>query len=677
MVKNYKDLLNKSILFTLLVVIIVGVFPRASSFKYEIQPSKPWQYGTLLAPFDFAIKKSQSEFEIEINEIKKKSTKFLLRENDIYNLSIENFDNYFSKYSSNVNLNSSIVTVRIQIGEFFEIGIIEDEFINQNESYKFFTDRNEKDVDINSFYSTTEARKTIDNFLQINSSFTYDEIIFIKSLIKPNIFIDEKLTNNVINDAIKKINPVKDFIRKGTRIIAEGEIVKEDKLNMLNQLKLEYASRTWNNSSKPLIIFGYTILVSIPLLLSFLFLKRLRFKVFNNNKRLAFIFIMSLLIILLTKFINGLNIQYVYAIPLCILPLIIKSFFDKIVAFVSVIITLLIISFMVPNSHEFVYLNMVTGIFASLTSDDLYRRAKLFTSVGIIYLLYIFSYLAFVLISDGNFTNFNLEILLMFTLNCFATLFVQPLTYIFEKLFGLVSDASLLELTDTNNKILRELENKAPGTFHHSLQVANLAETAANAVGANTLLTRVGALYHDIGKIKNPVFFSENQSNYNPHDNLEPVESKDIIIEHVKNGVLLAKKFNLPERIIDFIKSHHGTTTVLYFFHKQSLINKNVKIETFKYPGPKPHSKETSIVMIADGVEAASKSLKSPNLENIKQLVDKVTSRLMEENQFIDATITLKDIQIVKKVITDKLVSSFQLRVEYPENNENKSNMLK
>lgn len=386
---------------------------------------------------------------------------------------------------------------------------------------------------------------------------------------------------------------------------------------------------------------------------------------------------MSLLIILLTKFINDLNIQYVYAIPLCILPLIIKSFFDKIVAFVSIIVTLLIISFMVPNSHEFIYLNMVTGIFASLTSDDLYRRAKLFTSVGIIYLLYIFSYLAFVLISDGNFTGFNLQILLMFTLNCFATLFVQPLTYIFEKLFGLVSDASLLELTDTNNKILRELENKAPGTFHHSLQVANLAETAANAVGANTLLTRVGALYHDIGKIKNPVFFSENQSNYNPHDNLEPVESKDIIIEHVKNGVLLAKKFNLPERIIDFIKSHHGTTTVLYFFHKQSLINKNVKIETFKYPGPKPHSKETSIVMIADGVEAASKSLKSPNHENIKQLVDKVTSRLMEENQFIDATITLKDIQIVKKVITDKLVSSFQLRVEYPEKNENKSNMLK
>ena len=623
MVKNYKDLLYKSILFTLLVVIIVGVFPRASSFKYEIQPSKPWQYGTLLAPFDFTIKKSQSEFEKEINEIKKKSTKFLLRENDIYNLSIENFDNYFSKYSSNVNLNSSIVTVRIQIGELFEIGIIDDEFINQNN--------------------------------------------IVSSMIKLN----------VINDAIKKINPVKDFIRKGTRIIAEGEIVKEDKLNMLNQLKLEYASRTWNNSSKPLIIFGYTILVSIPILLSFLFLKRLRFKVFNNNKRLAFIFILSLLIILLTKFINGLNIQYVYAIPLCILPLIIKSFFDKIVAFVSIIVTLLIISFMVPNSHEFIYLNMVTGIFASLTSDDLYRRAKLFTSVGIIYLLYIFSYLAFVLISDGNFTNFNLQILLMFTLNCFATLFVQPLTYIFEKLFGLVSDASLLELTDTNNKILRELENKAPGTFHHSLQVANLAETAANAVGANTLLTRVGALYHDIGKIKNPVFFSENQSNYNPHDNLEPVESKDIIIEHVKNGVLLAKKFNLPDRIIDFIKSHHGTTTVLYFFHKQSLINKNVKIETFKYPGPKPHSKETSIVMIADGIEAASKSLKTPNLENIKQLVDKVTSRLMEENQFIDATITLKDIQIVKKVITDKLVSSFQLRVEYPENNENKSNILK
>jgi putative nucleotidyltransferase with HDIG domain len=281
--------------------------------------------------------------------------------------------------------------------------------------------------------------------------------------------------------------------------------------------------------------------------------------------------------------------------------------------------------------------------------------------------LYAISYISFTLIHDGNLNELSYDVLLLFVINGLAILFVQPLIYIFEKVFGLVSDASLLELSDTNSKLLRELADKAPGTFQHSLQVANIAEAAANAIGANTLLTRVGALYHDIGKMKNPVFFSENQSTYNPHDELAPEVSSKIIIEHVLHGITQARKTKLPDRVIDFIRTHHGTTTALYFFQQAKQIDAAVEKVHFQYPGPKPFSKETAIVMLSDGVEAASKSLKEPTAEKIISFVDKIVQRLMDEKQFLEANITLREIETIKKVLAEKLISSYHLRVSYPE----------
>jgi putative nucleotidyltransferase with HDIG domain len=316
-------------------------------------------------------------------------------------------------------------------------------------------------------------------------------------------------------------------------------------------------------------------------------------------------------------------------------------------------IALFLIAFLVPNSFEFMFLQMMAGILASLTVNDLYRRAKLFISVGLIVGLYVVSYIAFTLIHDGNLNQLSYDVLLLFVVNGLAILFVQPLIYIFEKVFGLVSDASLLELSDTNSKLLRELADKAPGTFQHSLQVANIAEAAANAIGANTLLTRVGALYHDIGKMKNPVFFSENQASYSPHDDLSSEVSAKIIIEHVLHGITLARKAKLPDRVVDFIRTHHGTTTVLYFYQQAKQNNVEVDIEQFQYPGPKPFSKETAIVMISDGVEAASKSLKEPTAEKIIVFVDKIVQRLMDEKQFLEANITLREIETIKKVLVE------------------------
>jgi hypothetical protein len=248
------------------------------------------------------------------------------------------------------------------------------------------------------------------------------------------------------------------------------------------------------------------------------------------------------------------------------------------------------------------------------------------------------------------------------------TLFVQPLIYIYEKIFGLVSDVSLLELSDTNSKLLKELSNKAPGTFNHSLQVANLAEAAANEIGANAMLVRVGALYHDIGKLGNPSYFTENQiTNVNPHDDLMPIDSAKIIIKHVIEGIEIARKNKLPDRVIDFIRSHHGTTLVYYFFKKQQESGDKCSEEDFKYPGPIPFSKETAILMMADSVEAASKSLKNPTFMMIDEFVDKIIGGQMNANQFLNANITFREIETIKKIFKQKLTNIYHLRVEYPE----------
>jgi putative nucleotidyltransferase with HDIG domain len=353
---------------------------------------------------------------------------------------------------------------------------------------------------------------------------------------------------------------------------------------------------------------------------------------------------------------------------LCILPLILKAFFDARLGLFAHVLTVLLLGFVVPNSYEYMFLQIIAGIVTILTVSELYKRANLFISVGQITFIYIIAYFAFFVIHEGQLTGLKLETFGLFILCGLATLFVQPLIYIYEKIFGLVSDVSLLELSDTNTKLLKELSNRAPGTFHHSLNVANLAEASANEIGANAMLIRVGALYHDIGKMKNPTYFTENQSTgINPHDELSNIESARVIIDHVINGIEIAKKNNLPDRVIDFIRTHHGTSLVYYFYMNEKSIHENVDVKDFSYPGPKPFSKETAILMMCDSVEAASKSLKEPTSSKINDFVENIINKQMESGQFLNADITFKEIQSIKKVLKHKLANIYHLRIEYPE----------
>jgi putative nucleotidyltransferase with HDIG domain len=478
-------------------------------------------------------------------------------------------------------------------------------------------------------------------------------------VIKPNVSLNTKLTQAAIDDEINAMNPNKGIIEKSGRIIAKGELVDTDAYQILDSLKAEYQSQVWTKSNYLWLIVGYGLLVMLVLLMLLLFLKKYRPEIYSNNTKVTFIFFNVLLMVLLTTIVVKMDAKYVYVVPLCILPLILKAFFDPRLGLFVHVLTILLLGFIVPNSFEYMFLQIIAGIVTILTVSELYKRANLFISVSQITFIYIIGYLAFVLIQEGNIYEFKWEILGYFGLCGLATLFAHPLIYFYEKLFGLVSDVSLLELSDTNSKLLKELSNKAPGTFHHSLNVANLAEAAAQ---------EIGALYHDIGKMASPTFFTENQlSGVNAHDELDPKESASIIVGHVIDGIEIARKYNLPDRIIDFIRTHHGTSMVYYFYKKELQTQGEANKADFKYPGPIPFSKETAILMMADSVEAASKSLKEPTSTKIDVFVEKIIDTQMEQGQFLNANVTFKEIELIKKVLKKKLNNMFHLRVEYPE----------
>lgn len=667
---RYQARIYKILLCLITSGVVVYLLPRGGSFQYEIQAGKPWQYETLLAPYDFPIQKSKEELENEKKVLVESVPRYFSLNENVATSVLESFDQYVLELPSSIEVSGFLVNWRTSLEALYSVGITSNsrgQLIN--ERIALVNGTRQTSVGLDDLYTIDEAKQVLNNALGVFDAVTVSDGTrqYLLSLVIPNVAYDDKLTKQFRSEALSVIVPVRGLITKGTRVIAKGEVVEGEKLQVLKSLQLEYESQTWTQSNTTWIIMGYSILVIMPVLLLFVFLWRTRPLVFDNNKRITFLCVNILLFVLLTKVVVDINPQYVYAVPICMLPLLLRTFFDTRIAIFSLMTTLFLIAFLVPNSFEFMFLHMMAGILASLSVNDLYRRAKLFISVGLIVGLYALSYVAFTLIHEGNLMQFSYDVLLLFVINGLAILFVQPLIYIFEKVFGLVSDASLLELSDTNSKTLRELADKAPGTFQHSLQVANIAEAAANAVGANTLLTRVGALYHDIGKMKNPVFFSENQASYSPYDELEPEVSSKIIIEHVLNGIALARKVKLPDRVIDFIRTHHGTTTVLYFLQQAQQENPDVNPALFQYPGPKPFSKETAIVMIADGVEAASKSLKEPTAEKIIAFVDKIVQRLMDEKQFVEANITLREIETIKKVLAEKLISSYHLRVAYPD----------
>lgn len=666
----------KYFLYFLTVGCIVFFFPRGGKFKYEFQKGKPWQYENLYAPFDFNIKKTNDEIAAEQQDIEGRQIDYYSYDQVIADTVYESFERRFPEVFpkqrfSAIQRNSLQNAGKEILDEFYNYGLLSNSQDKSRKESLYLIKNNEAEV-INSadLYSVVDANEVIAQMLTERSmgrfQQEYQQLFF--DILRPNVTYNDELSKKALEEEFSKISLTRGSVDEGMLIIAKGEVVEAENLKILESLKSEYESELWTESTYPYILGGYAILVALVLMMLMLFLKKYRPEVFRNNVKVTFIFFNILLMVFITTLVVKYNEAYVFVVPLCIMPIILKTFFDARLGLFVHVLTVLILGFVVPNSFEYIFLQIIAGIVTILTVSELYKRANLFISVGQITLIYMVGYFAFYVIHEGSVENINLYTFGFFLLNGMITLFAQPLIYMYEKIFGLVSDVSLLELSDTNSKLLKELANKAPGTFHHSLQVANLAEASANEIGANAMLVRVGALYHDIGKMNRPTYFTENQiTNINPHDDLEPLESARIIIDHVIEGIEMARKYKLPDRVIDFIRTHHGTSLVYYFYKKQKDSQQDFDESDFRYPGPIPFSKETAILMMADAVEAASKSLNNPTYPIINDFVEKIVDGQMNAQQFLNANITFKEIQSVKKVLKQKLTNIYHLRVEYPE----------
>lgn len=669
-------LIYKVLLFGLTTFLIVYLFPKSGTFKYSFERGKPWQSENLYAPFDFAIQKTKEEIDIESQEIENSAPVFF----DVDSMVVSNVKSTYDFEFNRLFFDITDLRLRNQlfeqgllfIDELYQSGVLEETYeYAPNRPITVLVNKMQQGTkSYSSFFPQIQLKSFVEKRTEIPELMPYQQqyLSLFFDLIEPNTVLNKTITETSLKESLDGIIKVRGRVDKETLIISKGEVVEGNKYVILKSLESKYASQSLSDSNYTWIIIAYTLLVTLALLMLLLFLRKYRAEVYNNNTKVTFIFFNIVLMVLLTTLVVNFNSSYIYIVPLCILPLILKAFFDARLGLFTHVITVLLLGFVVANNYEYMFLQIIAGIVTILTVSELYKRANLFISVGQITFIYIISYFAFFVIHEGSVDNLKWETFMMFVLCGLATLFVQPLIYAYEKLFGLVSDVSLLELSDTNSKLLKELSNKAPGTFHHSLNVANLAEASANEIGANAMLVRVGALYHDIGKMKNPTYFTENQSTgINPHDELSPKESARIIINHIIDGIELAKKYNLPDRVIDFIRTHHGTSVVYYFYNKQLESNQDFDHSDFSYGGPKPFSKETAILMMCDSVEAASKSLKDPTSTKINDFVDAIISKQMESDQFLNANITFKEIQSIKKVLKHKLANIYHLRIEYPE----------
>ncbi len=691
-IRSDKKYLYHLILFIASIIIVVAISPREGKFRYEYQKGKPWLGSSLIAPRDFPVLKPETEINRERDSILNSFSPYFRLDSQVEKDEIAGFDKYLNellvKFESDVHRLDPLGFVSVKrelnsiLAEIYQRGVLEsvesvfaertpdevtvvtgklaekrqfNSIFNQKSAYQFAEDKKSEYAG----KRTSGSAKYLGDFITRVAMYDF---------IKPNLFYDAATSSAIKNRMIEEISLNRGLVQEGELIISRGQIVDDNKFLILESLRSEYEKRLGKND-RWFIIFGRFILVTACYLALYLFMYNFRFDVLSSTHKTFFIILIILLFLILTRIVVHFPGNVIYLIPFAIIPILVRTFYDSRLALFVYLIAIMLAGFIVPNSFEFVFLSYIGGVIVIFSLTNVYRRAKLFFAVFMVFLSYSVVYLGIGLMQEGNLSALNWRNYMWFAGNGVFLLLSYPLIFVFEKTFRFLSDATLFELADTNQPLLRKLAEEAPGSFQHSLQVANLAGEAARKIGANSLLARTGALYHDIGKTSSPEYFVENQDHgFNPHDQLDPLQSASIIINHVKNGADLARKFNLPSPIIDFILTHHGTG-VAYFFYKKFLDRNPQKTNLeneFTYPGPKPSTRETAIVMMADAVEAASRTLSAYSEENISELVERIIYIQEQDRQYADTPLTFRDITDIKSVFVKRLSNIYHARISYP-----------
>lgn len=650
-IRDKHALWYKAIVFVFCVIVCSYVLPKQDFWQIRTpHVGEVWKSNDLISRTDFLIKKTPNEL---LQEAHKHNFTY-------YQKLAVNTDSVLSSLNFSKSLNNNLYH---QLDSLYQSGflLLHQEDQNINDSIYVVQANEAQLVSSNELIKEDRLRAELQKYC--------NEKVIAESIVKSlpsNLRYDHNINKSLIEQTGIIHNIYKSKVSEGDVLVKKGDVITTEQVEVLKSYDEELSTKGRSVFS---VIIGQVLACTLILGIMILFLAFFRRIIFSQNTHVTFIFLVIVLIQLFAGLVFRYNPQYIYAVPYCLVPILIRIFFDGRTALFNYLNVVLLCSFFTEDKFEFVFVQLIAGIGTIFTVADMGRRSKLFVSSLLCLAFYVFAFVAYHLVNETSEVLKNLDNYISFVISSLSLLFAFPLIFIFEKLFGFVSDFTLLELCDLNSPLLRQLSQKVPGTFQHSLQVANLAEEACYKIGGNALLVRTGAMYHDIGKMEHPRYFTENQvGEVSPHEDLNAEESAQIIIGHVIKGVEIAKENKLPEIIIDFIRTHHGTTTTRYFLHnyKQQHRGKVVNEDMFRYPGPIPFSKETAILMMADGVEASSRSLKKYDAIAIDELVDRIIDYQISENQFLNADITFRDINQIKKIFKKRLMNIYHVRIEYP-----------
>lgn len=665
--RDRHSFIYKVFLFVASLLIIVWMGPRESGFKYDLEEVKnsPWPYETLKAPVDFAIQKSTEDLQREQDEITNSFTPYFRFDSTLADESEQRMAFEMESFSSDE---------RIRFLELVDQAYMKGIRATQNAANRGADDEvwlvrgNTAEIKrLGGFLTPAQA----DSFVFSKLTPALRDQIRERTIIgfTANVVYDSAMTMNYLKQALSNVSHTQGAVAKGEIIIQKGEVVDNDRFHKLKSLQGTYEMMRDGRAGNFLVLLGQLIITGFCLFLLFQFLRLFRRDILASDSRLLFILLMVVLQVLMSYIPGHWSSVAMTMLPFCILPVIMRAFYDTRLALFVHIIACILISIKLPGDrYSFLFIQVLSGIAAIFSIVNMRNRSQLFFSVIIILSVYLGLHSCMSFMAEGDIMSFRSQDFINYTISAVLVLLAYPLIFVFEKIFGFVSDVTLMELADTNHPLLRDLAEKAPGTFQHSMQVANLAEEAIRRVGGNHLLIRAGAMYHDIGKTDMAIYFIENQATgMNPHDELSFEESASIIIKHVVRGVEKAKAHKLPDIVIDFIRTHHGTTNTGYFLTMFKKLNPDDEVdeELFRYPGPIPYSKETAVLMMADAVEASSRSLPTYDSETIDALVERIIEGQADQHQFDNSDITLKDITAIKKIFKKKLRSIYHVRVAY------------
>ena len=632
--------------------LIVAIFPHTrQGMHYDYKVGAIWRDADLMAPFDFSVMKSDAEISAEQEAERQKAILYYRPDNTARQTAFGRLDN--AKWHFEAGERQRL---RRQMDSIYRIGYIAkpDGVADLSQHTIVILDGN-----IGSEHRSREFISRDD----LEPSLLRD------SLLVPSLLLDENRTALELDSRLSQLNYSSQMVMAGERIVAKGEEVTEEKAQVIASLEAENDRRFSASYSLFGQLFGQIMLAAMAFIALYLFLLNTRHEILGDNRKVTFVLVVIILVSALMALVVRVNAEWTLLVPICIVPILMRVFFDMRAALYIHLTTVIILASLVPNSYEFIFYQLVTGIMCIIAVRDLESRSQFFVLSGVIFVSYSLIYTFGVLSQESNLLLINPERYLMFFLNAMLTLMAYPLIYLFERLFGMTTNLTLMELSSTGHPALRELSRRAPGTFQHSMQVANIAEDLISEIGGNALLAKVGALYHDIGKMNNPLYFTENQnSDFNPHGELEYAESAQIITSHVTDGIDLARKYRLPAEVQDFIRTHHGTTYTGYFYAKELERHPdgNFDQSIFRYPGPRPYSRETAVVMIVDTVEAACRSLKQHTKENTDHMIDSLIDGKVQARQLDNCPLSYGDIARMRQILKTKMMSIYHVRVEYP-----------